>query len=260
MSRFPTFYISHGGGPCFFMPDPRGAWTGLGNFLRDLPRSLSRRPAAILVVSAHWEESRIHVGAAARPELIYDYYGFPDYTYELEYPAAGAPAIAHRVGVALAEHGIDHVVDAEHGWDHGVFVPLKVMYPEAEVPIVAMSLRADLDPAHHIAVGQALESLRDDVVIIGSGSSFHNLSNFDPVPAQRFDDWLAETLVEPGPERQRRLNSWESAPGARAAHPREEHLLPLMVAVGAADDEPGQAVFRGPVLGVTMSCWRFGSH
>jgi len=259
VSPLPTFYISHGGGPCFFMPDPRGLWTGLGNFLAGIGSSLPRTPSAVLVITAHWEAPVVTIGATASPQLIFDYCGFPPETYELEYSAPGSPAVAARIARALEAAGIEHVVDPSYGWDHGVFVPLKVMYPAADLPIVAMSLRQDLDPAHHLAVGRALHSLRDDVLIVGSGSSYHNLSDFAHEPAQRFDDWLSETLPFPGPDRSRALERWASAPGARHSHPREEHLIPLMVAAGAAESEPGDAVFRGAVLGVTMSCWRFGA-
>ncbi len=260
MGRLPTFYISHGGGPCFFMPDPNGHWTGLGRFLTDLPAMLPRRPSAALVVTAHWETPVVTVESGANPDLIYDYYGFPEYTYELEYRAPGSPEVAARISEVLRASALDHRVDPGHGWDHGVFVPMKVMYPDADLPIVAMSLRDDLDPNHHLAIGRALESLRDDVLIIGSGSSFHNLSHWTAESSHLFDSWLAESLPEPGPVRSRTIERWSSAPGARIAHPREEHLLPLMVAVGAAENEPGVAVFRGPAMGATMSCWRFGGQ
>lgn len=260
VEQFPTFYISHGGGPCFFMPDPQGHWTGLGRFLTELPASLPRRPRAVLVITAHWEASVVTIDRGPNPELIYDYFGFPDYTYELEYRAPGSPGTALRIGDALRSAGVDHLLDPAHGWDHGVFVPLKVIFPDADVPIVAMSLRHDLDPDHHLAVGRALRSLRDDVLIIGSGSSFHNLSHWSPDASQLFDSWLAETLPEAGTSRSNALRRWSSAPGAQVAHPREEHLLPLMVAVGAAETEPGDAVFRGPAMGAMMSCWRFGGQ
>jgi aromatic ring-opening dioxygenase catalytic subunit (LigB family) len=260
VDRFPTYYISHGGGPCFFMPDPRGAWTGLGNFLAGLPRNLKRLPSAVLVVSAHWETPVVTIGSAPRPDLIYDYYGFPDHTYEIEYRAPGSPEVARRAGEVLARVGLEHRIDPTAGWDHGVFIPMKVMFPDADVPIVAMSLRHDLDPAHHLEIGRALTDLRSDVLIIGSGSSYHNLSDFSPLPAERFDRWLGEVLPLADQTRSVALTNWRSAPSAIQAHPREEHLVPLMVAVGAAETEHGEAVFRGPVLGVTMSCWRFGDH
>lgn len=260
VEQFPTFYISHGGGPCFFMPDPQGHWTGLGRFLAGLPTTLPRRPRAVLVVTAHWETSVVTVESGSNPELIYDYYGFPDHTYELEYRAPGSPDVARQVGDALRDAGVEHLLDQSHGWDHGVFVPLKVIFPDADVPIVAMSLRHDLDPAHHLAVGRALRSLRDDILVIGSGSSFHNLPRWSLETSRLFDSWLAETLPEAGSDRSGALQRWSSAPGALAAHPREEHLLPLMVAVGAAEAEPGEAVYRGLAMGAMMSCWRFGGH
>lgn len=254
----PTIYISHGGGPCFFMDwDPPHAWDGLRAALEGIGPSLPRTPTAILVVSAHWESPDIAIDAGASPHLIYDYGGFPAHTYQLTYPAPGAPDVARRAAGLLEQAGIAHHLE-DRGWDHGVFVPLKVMYPEADVPIVAMSVRHDLDPTAHLELGRALRPLRDEgVLIVGSGSSFHNFAAFGSPRAVEFDDWLCTVAALPDQERRAALTRWEDAPAARIAHAREEHLIPLMVAAGAADDVAGTAFFRGQLLDTAMSCFRF---
>lgn len=256
--RMPSIYISHGGGPCFFMEwDPPDAWDGLRAALESIDSSLPRTPTAILVVTAHWESHDIAIEGADAPPLIYDYGGFPAHTYQLTYPAPGAPHLAARAAALLEAAGIAHHVESR-GWDHGVFVPLKVMYPDADVPVVAMSVRRDLDPQAHLELGAALRPLRDEgVLILGSGSSFHNFGAFGSPRAIEFDDWLNRVVVLPDPERRAALVDWQAAPAARIAHAREEHLIPLMVAAGAADDEPATTFFRGELMNTPMSCFRF---
>lgn len=258
-ARLPTAYISHGGGPCFFMDwDPPDAWDGLRAALEGIGPSLPATPTAVVVVSAHWEAPAVEVDSGATPGLIYDYGGFPPHTYELTYPAPGDPALAARIGSLLVAAGIEHRLVPDRGWDHGVFIPLKVMYPEADVPVVAMSLRHDLDPAFHLALGAALAPLRDEgVLLVGSGSSFHNFAHFGSPLAEPFDGWLNDVVALPAAEREHALANWTEAPHARIAHGREEHLLPLMVAAGAADDVPARNIFRGEVLDTPMSCWLF---
>ena len=257
--RMPTVYISHGGGPCFFMEwDPPDAWDGLRAALEGLGPSLPRSPRAILVVTAHWESDDIAIDSGSAPGLIYDYGGFPAHTYQLTYPAPGAPDVARSAAALLEEAGIAHHLEPSHGWDHGVFIPLKVMFPDADVPVVAMSVRHDLDPSAHLELGRALQSLRDDgVLIVGSGSSFHNFATFGSPRAAEFDEWLNHVVALPDDERRAALTDWTEAPAARVAHAREEHLVPLMVAAGAADDVPGTAFFRGELLSTAMSCFRF---
>ncbi len=264
--RQPSIYIPHGGGPCFFMPPPPdepSRWVAMASYLRSLPSLLPARPDALLVISGHWETPRPTVLAAPNPGLLFDYYGFPPYTYQLTYPAPGAPELAGRVRGLLAEAGIESDADTARDYDHGIFVPMKVAFPDAEIPILQLSLQAELDPAHHIAVGKAIASLRDEnVVIIGSGLSFHNLGALgDPRvnrPAQAFDDWLTETLCDgPVAERNGRLAQWSQAPFARICHPREDHLLPLMVAAGAAGDDPGHHAFSGTIWGKVVSAYHF---
>lgn len=257
--RMPAVYVSHGGGPCFFMEwDPPDAWDGLRAALEGIAPSLPHTPRAILVVTAHWESPDIAIDSGTAPELIYDYSGFPAHTYQLTYPAPGAPGVARNAAGLLEEAGIAHHLDPAHGWDHGVFVPLKVMYPDADVPIVAMSVRQDLDPTAHLELGRALRPLRDEgVLILGSGSSFHNFSTFGSPRAIEFDDWLHRVTVLPDQERRAALADWEHAPAARVAHSREEHLIPLMVTAGAADDLPATTFFRAELMNTAMSCFRF---
>jgi aromatic ring-opening dioxygenase catalytic subunit (LigB family) len=192
------------------------------------------------------------------------YYGFPEETYNLTYPAPGSPALAEKVRKLLSVAGIEHASSSSRGFDHGTFIPLMLSYPEANVPVVQLSLREDLDPAFHLAVGQALQSLREEqVLLIGSGMSYHNLDEFfsgrQNGPAAQFDSWLTETVCQlPANERNERLKRWSSAPGARASHPREEHLIPLMVIAGAAGDDKGERCYNERLLGKANSAYKFG--
>ncbi len=267
MTTFPTLYIPHGAGPCFFMAwEPADAWDDMAAWLRALEHEAGARPAALLVVSAHWEGPVFTVNTAPRPGLLFDYYGFPQSTYQLTWPAAGSPALAQRIQTLLHENGIAHATDDARGLDHGVFIPMKLAFPDADIPVVQLSLRTDLDPQAHLALGRALAPLRDEgVLIIGSGMSYHNMRRFrrnggpvDP-DSVRFDDWLFETVAMTGDARAQRLASWQAAPGGRESHPREEHLLPLHVVAGAAHDEAGERAFHGEVMGSVQSGFRFGA-
>lgn len=263
MTPQPSLYIPHGGGPCFFMPDPQGIWTKMGDYLRNLADSLPETPKAILVISGHWEERAFSfTGSSTHPGLIFDYYGFPPETYRLTWPAPGAPSLAARGAELLRQAGLPAAIDEARGFDHGVFIPLKVAFPDADVPVVQMSLHASLDPALHLAAGRALEPLRDEgVLVLGSGMSFHNLRAMgDPrvaEPSAEFDRWLAAAAGSSAQERAEQLARWEAAPWARLCHPREEHLIPLMIAAGASD-EAGIHDFREFVLGGAVSAFRFG--
>jgi aromatic ring-opening dioxygenase catalytic subunit (LigB family) len=264
--RLPTLFIPHGGGPCFFMEEgigPKGTWDRMAAYLRGIAASIGQRPKAMLVISGHWEEALPTVHVGRNPPLLFDYYGFPDHTYRLSYPAPGSPELARRVRDLLAAGGIESGEEAERGLDHGVFVPFLLIYPEADIPVVQLSLRQDLDPAAHMAIGRALAPLRDEgVLIMGSGLSYHNLralrsASAGPVSDQ-FEAWLTEAVSDPdAASRSQRLSRWETAPGARLAHPREEHLIPLMVAAGAADQSRGALDFRERVWGVSMASYRF---
>ncbi len=263
--RMPTYFIPHGGGPCFFMDwtyGPADTWDGMEAFLRGLISDLPQRPRAILVVSAHWEAPVFTVNAAANPQLLYDYNGFPPHTYELQYPAPGAPALAERVVGLLKDAGIASATTQSRGYDHGVFIPLMFINPPADIPVLQLSLRTGLDPAEHLRVGEALAPLRDEgVLIIGSGMSFHNLqamfSNGGVEDAQQFDDWLSKAVGAPAGQRNAALANWSQAPRARASHPREEHLIPLMVAAGAAGDDVGSRIYNEAILGNVVSGYRF---
>jgi aromatic ring-opening dioxygenase catalytic subunit (LigB family) len=195
--------------------------------------------------------------------MLFDYNGFPEHTYRLSYPAPGDPVLAARMKGLLAHAGIEAADDAERGFDHGVFVPMLIVDSKAEIPVVMLSLRQDLDPAHHIAVGQALAPLRDEgILILGSGNSFHNMRSFldgEAAASLRFDDWLTEAVTTQGSQtRERDLVHWSEAPSARACHPREEHLIPLMVVAGAAGGDAGRRVFHDLIGGKTISGFAFG--
>ncbi|MFT7723695.1 MAG: class III extradiol ring-cleavage dioxygenase [Roseateles sp.] len=260
----PTFFLSHGGGPWPFMDgDYRRAHARLEAALQALPATLPEQPRAILMVSAHWEEAAFTVSTSPAPGLLYDYGGFPPHTYALRYPAPGDPALAERVAARVAAAGLPVARDAGRGLDHGAFCTLVPMHPQADMPVVQLSLRQGLDPAEHLALGRALAPLRDDgVLILGSGFSFHNLRLYGPAgrePSAQFDAWLQTAL--PAPEgRAGRLQAWARAPAARLAHPREEHLLPLMVAAGAAEGDAATCIYHetGFFGGVTASSFRFG--
>jgi len=266
--RLPSLYIPHGGGPCFFLNADGSCppmWTRMRDYLAGLIDSLPEKPRAILLVSGHWEEPAFTVHAGAHPGLLFDYYGFPAHTYQLRWDAPGAPDMAARVRTLLDQASFATGIENERGWDHGVFVPMKVADPAADIPLVQLSLRTDLDPAAHIRAGEALAPLRDEgVLIVGSGMSFHNLRAYGaPGVLERsaaFDAALANAATDPDPARRRaRLTDWRSLPDARFSHPREEHLLPLMVAAGAGADEPGTHDFQDAVLGSIVSAFRFGN-
>ena len=258
-------YISHGGGPLPLLGDP--AHSELVTQLFSLGKRL-HRPSAIIVVSAHWEAPVATVTSGAQPPLIYDYSGFPPESYEIQYPAPGAPELATRISQALSRAGLDAVLDPKRGFDHGLFVPLKLLYPEADIPCIQLSLLKSLDPTAHLALGRALQSLGwDNLLVISSGFSFHNMKAFfEPVTAQSdarnkaFEDWLTDTLINPAlseTERSGRLADWSAAPEARYCHPREEHLLPLHVCYGLAQrpaDEHESIRVLGKRAG--MFCWR----
>ena len=265
-SRMPVLFVPHGAGPCFFMDwSPADTWQRLGAWLRGIAATLPARPKAIVLVSGHWLEQDFRATGHARPPLIYDYHGFPAHTYELTYPAPGEPALAARMAGLLGQGGLAAGVDPARGWDHGVFIPLKLMFPAADVPVVQLSLRRDLDPAAHIAAGRALAALRDEgVLVVGSGMSFHNMRGYgDPryTPvSEEFDAWLTAAVEADAPARDALLADWTRAPHARLCHPpgAEEHLLPLLVAAGAAADSPGAKVYSETLMQTTISAFRFG--
>jgi aromatic ring-opening dioxygenase catalytic subunit (LigB family) len=241
---------------------PADTWNRLKAWLEGFASSLSTRPEALLVISGHWEGEVPTVNTAEAPPLLFDYSGFPPSTYELTWPAPGSPSVAAQVRALLAKEGITSAETANRGLDHGVFVPLKVAFPNAEIPTVQLSLKAGLDPRDHLAIGHALAPLRDEgVLIIGSGMSYHNMRSVRTPAAgtdsAAFDEWLAGAVSEAPAARDRALEDWSRAPRARACHPREEHLIPLMVAAGAGGQDPGRVVFRDVVMGSTVSAIEF---
>lgn len=236
MARLPSVFISHGS-PLHALD--RGAagssWSRLG---RELPR-----PDAILIASAHWETPEPALTGSASPPTIHDFHGFPAPLYELRYPAPGAPALAARARELLSAAGLQATIDPQRGLDHGAWSPLLHMYPEADVPVVELSVQPARSPAHHLAVGRALSDLADEaVLVIGSGHMTHNLRDFftngatrtDASYVQQFRSWVRERID--AHETEALADYRAKAPGASRAHPTPEHFLPLFVALGAADD------------------------
>jgi len=250
-----VLFIPHGGGPLPLLGDE--THLKLNNFLKTIKQSLIK-PSAILVISAHWEASLPTITSGASPALIYDYSGFPDESYDIEYPAAGSPALAKNIYELLLKSGIKSKLDDKRGFDHGLFVPLKIMFPDASIPCVQLSLCQSLDPDTHINIGKALAELaHKDILILGSGFTFHNLrAMFSPTASlpdeknEAFEQWLIDTCTNKdisAEEREQALISWEQAPFARYCHPREEHLLPLHIC-SAITGTPGKLVFNDKVL------------
>jgi aromatic ring-opening dioxygenase catalytic subunit (LigB family) len=264
--RLPVYFISHGGGPWSFMDtESKAPYTTLAAELADMPRQVGVTPQAVLMISAHWEEAEFTLTSHPRPPMIYDYYGFPDYTYHIRYDAPGHPQLAARVKALIETAGLPARLDPDRGFDHGAYTPLHVIYPRADVPVVQLSLLNGLDPVTHLALGRALTPLRDEgILIVGSGLSYHNLRQFFSPrgwgPSREFDGWLRAVLLSGNPnDRSKQLAAWEAAPAARAAHPREEHLLPLMVAVGAAEHDIAEMSYHEENFlgGLTVSNFRF---
>ena len=262
----PILYLPHGGGPLPILGDERHE--KMVAFLTGIAPQLSE-PSAILVISAHWEEHQATVTGGGHPALIYDYSGFPSAAYQIQYEAPGDPKLAQDLLRMITAHGLPAKIDEQRGFDHGLFIPLKLMYPVARIPCIQLSLLKNLDPHMHISLGKAIAPLRQqNVLIIGSGMSFHNMKAFfsssaDIITAnEAFNEWLIDTCAAPGlscEQREQRLIAWEKAPSARFCHPREEHLLPLHVCFGAASIEtsPATIVFNDEIMGtkVTSFLW-----
>lgn len=267
--RLPTLFIPHGGGPCFFMdwgPSfPRDMWDSMADFLKSLAANLAMKPKAILVVSAHWETPTARIIARERNTLLYDYQGFPPHTYELKYDAPGAPELADRVISLLGDAGIPAERDTMRGLDHGVFIPLLLVYPEADIPVTQLSLPQGASEGDLLTLGRAISPLRDEgVLIVATGMTYHNIGGIlGRVPNQanvsaEFDHWLWAALN--GPDRETALAGWPQAPHASQCHPSPEHLLPLLVTAGAGHDEPVERIYNAPTLGNLQSAYRFGAR
>ncbi|QDG35004.1 dioxygenase [Alteromonas mediterranea] len=257
-TRISTAYISHGGGPLPLLEiqSQEGEMqtryhTEMIETLITLPQEIAK-PDVIIVISAHWEETVVKVTAGAKPDLIYDYYGFPKQAYSLKYPAKGNAEFANNIVNGLNTKGITAKAERTRGFDHGMFIPLSIMYPGADIPCVQVSLvtgsNKRRDAQFHISLGKALKEIIDNigafehVLILGSGSSFHNMHGFFDSSeealhkATRFNNWLQTTMRSSAyseTERKYRLVEWFTGPEAQYAHPKEEHLLPLHVCYGA---------------------------
>lgn len=253
----PVLYLPHGGGPMPLLDDP--AHAGLIRFLKSLAPHLPRLDA-ILLVSAHWEAAVPSVYADAAPGMLFDYYGFPPESYRFRYPAPGSPALAARVAALLQEQGLSCAQIEGRGYDHGTFVPMLLLYPDADIPVMQLSLLEGLDPAAHLRMGAALQQLRrENVAIIGSGMSFHNLRAIFAGPrpdlqqaSSTFADWLVQTMTAIALTPEQRLQAlahWHDAPHGTFCHPRAEHLLPLHVCAGAAAGNAAQLLFDEPLMG-----------
>ena len=259
-------YFSHGGGPLPILGDP--SHNAMNEFMKKLPGIL-KRPEAILVISAHWEENTATVQRGAWPPMLYDYYGFPEEAYNIKYPAPGNPELAEKICDVLAKSGVGCGINEKRGFDHGLFIPLKMMYPEADIPSMQISILHSLDAKAHIELGRALRPLLDEnILIIGSGFSFHNLRAFSFSDMNKnevderndaFQDWLKDTIVgkHTQSERELRLIEWESAPYARYCHPREDHLLPLHVCAALAGNS-GKVIFEDYVAGKRALAFLWG--
>jgi len=257
----PVLFIPHGGGPLPLLGDE--SHFKLVSFLKAITSSLPL-PSTILIISAHWEEDKVTIASGSRPSLIYDYYGFPEEMYHIEYPAPGDPVLAGKIFNLLQDNGIEAKLDEQRGFDHGVFVPLKIMFPKADIPCVQLSLINDLDPESHIKIGKALSILRNEnTLIIGSGFTFHNMQALMSQNAdvdsknEKFEQWLIDTCTNPNYSpiiQEQKLIEWNKAPFARYCQPREEHLLPLHVCAGAAYSA-AKLVFEGKVAGKKTSAF-----
>jgi aromatic ring-opening dioxygenase catalytic subunit (LigB family) len=267
--KLPAYFIPHGGGPWHVMDDAFGDPEGYGKlkeYLEDLGKKFKDTINAVLVISGHWEEPAPTIYSTDKPSLFYDYYGFPEFTYKLKWPAKGDAGLALKVEKLLNSSGFVTGMDNRRGYDHGTFVPLMIAFPDAPVPVVQLSLIKGLDPQIHIKMGKALEPLRKEgVLIIGSGMSYHNMQGFmsesltGASASKQFDEWLTQSVEKNNAiERNELLVNWERAPKARESHPRSEHLLPLFVIAGAAGDDTAIRDYSGLLMGINISGYKFG--
>lgn len=260
-NKHPVLFISHGGGPMPLLGDAGHA--DMVECLQNIENKI-KKPSAIIIISAHWEENITTITSHPSPALIYDYYGFPDESYRIQYPCPGDAALAEKIQTQLSTNKIVSKLDQQRGVDHGVFVPLKIMYPQADIPCVQISLLSNLDPSEHIDIGKALQTLdHENLLIIGSGFSFHNMKAFfshdknADTQNTTFETWLIDTCSNTSinePQRAKRLIQWAQAPSARFCHPREEHLLPLHVCYGAAQS-PCTAFYELTILNKKSSMY-----
>ncbi|NTW04981.1 MAG: dioxygenase [Peptococcaceae bacterium] len=258
-------YFSHGGGPLPILADP--SHDKMIGFMKNLPEKI-KRPDSIIVFSAHWEENTVTIQSGKEPDIMYDYYGFPEAAYSIKYPCKGDTALALKIAELFRKNNIPHLLDDNRPYDHGSYIPLKMIYPNADIPVLQISLNRTLDPLTHLNIGKALRPLlEDNLLIIGSGFSFHNMRKFDfsgmDIPDSlndEFQDKLIEICCSEKYEEEKKwenLINWEYIPNARYCHPREEHLLPLLVCAGLAKDL-GTKIFDSYILGkrATAFLWQ----
>jgi len=248
-------YLSHGGGPLPILNDPSHG--KMIRFMENLP-SILNKPDSIIVFSAHWEEDIITIQSGSEPGIVYDYYGFPDAAYHLNYPCKGNSKLAEKVAELFKECGIEYRMDNHRAYDHGSYIPLMMMYPNADIPVIQVSLNHNLDPLTHLNIGKALRRLNNEnILIIGSGFSFHNMRQFDFTGKDiedKLNDEFQDSLIQiccnenDIEKRWQYITEWEIIPGARYCHPREEHLLPLFVCAGLSNCN-GTKIFDDYILG-----------
>jgi 4,5-DOPA dioxygenase extradiol len=258
-------YLSHGGGPLPLLGDP--SHDAMVSFMKNLSSKIEK-PEAVIVISAHWEEEVPSIIGGKNTSLFYDYYGFPKDAYDLNYPVSGDPELVKKIGKLFTKRDMKVKVDFERGFDHGCFIPMMLMYPKADIPIIQISLVKGLDPKVNIELGKVLAPLKEEnILIIGSGFSFHNMTAFNmngmnnkDEKNDKFQDWIIDTCISDYSEekREKKLLEWEAAPNARYCHPREEHLLPLHVCYGVAEDK-GTKIFDDNILGKRAIAikWKF---
>lgn len=254
----PSVFVGHGAPTIVIDDDP---YTRL---LKQYPNTLEK-PKGIVIFTAHWESRLQQIGSPKQYEMIYDFYGFPQQMYKMQYPAVGDEALAQKVDALLAQSGIDSHIDRERGIDHGAWTPLMLMYPQADIPVVTMSVNIQLSPAQHYAIGKALAPLKQEgILIMASGGIVHNLRTVrmgeDEQPdewAQQFNEWIGEKLLK-----------WDldalfdyprSAPHANLAVARSEHFVNLLLAMGAGD-EARQATLHGSMIqfgNLSLDLWSF---
>lgn len=248
MVKFPAIFVNHGGGPLPLLGQQPQLAT---HMQQQVKLYFPQKPSAIVVISAHWEANPVKISSSSKPDMIFDYFGFPPETYQYKYPAPGSPSLANRIKQLLESNGIESELDPDRGFDHGVFVPLLLMQPQADIPIVCLSLDSSLSAEKHIAMGKALAPLREEnVLLLGSGYTFHNLpAFFNPSESMlkashKFNNWLKKAVLEnDGKSLEEQLIHWEDAPGSRICHPREEHLLPLFVVAASGDHEKNELIY-----------------
>lgn len=254
----PALFVNHGGGPMPLLGDKDHA--GLTNFLRDgIKNHVNfKEIKAIILVTAHWEESKVTISSGEHHDLYFDYYGFPPESYLYKYNAPGDPQLAKHVQETLKKNGIDSKLDPKRGWDHGVFVPMMLLNPSADIPIIQISVLRNQDPEAHYKLGQVLQQFRKEgVAIIGSGMSYHNMRQFmtsrhlKEVINKDFDNFLYNACTADEDIRKERLMSWREQPGATDAHPMgaAEHFMPLIVVAGAGGQQPGERIFNWDMSG-----------